>query len=217
MSFGGADVSASVFTLSERQCGSGLYPNLCWYSAIYGSSNELVGKQTANFRGSSTARFTLGPNIEIDCNRTAGASTITQSPSLFRGYFTGSLKFVECKLYGPLSPKCKIPAEVKTSELLGEFVSANEIVLSAKVPPFVAFAFENNSPETCPKSIRGNQNITGVDQLEIYFPEFAEAGKTLIGKMSSGLKYGEESASFADEFELYFTEFGDLVDMSDRA
>jgi len=206
-----ASASASL-ALSTEACKSGVFSALCWETAAHGEAlKELVGEGPLTVAQASSnveLKGTLGGEaIEIECTTgTADSTTLVQpSPLTEDGKVTiATVLYSGCTLLGKLKEKCKIPTEEPTNAIVGEFSLTEpgdiKFVNTANSGVFIKIKIEQKSK--CPTTILGTHNVTGEQLATINEPTVDLKAHTLTMEAKSGLKLGENEASYFENFTV---------------
>jgi hypothetical protein len=216
--------ASATFSLETTACGTGTIVNLCWESAEKGASlKQLKGEEEFLIllaSGDVHLTATLGTLVvEILCKDTIGLTggatedefllILQPSPLVANSTIDATLLFIECTLEGALGVKCLVPVEKETFELSGtvEEGSENNILFKPVVAggPFIEIPFTNNTPETCPATIKGTKKVTG-EQLCTWSttekPVLEDLEEHLLVCGASELLFAEQPATFTADYEI---------------
>jgi hypothetical protein len=220
---------AAVFTLTSTACTGGTFKNLCYEGENPKKETgkwELEGEQTVEVVQLTAGTFLVpsgsGTTIAIECKKlkqgTKEANVVVQKKPLSEnGKTSGTLVFEECSITGPAADvtNCEIPASKETTSLSGELTSETILKLTPKAgetTAFIEIPFSNKGTKTC--VLKGTKKVTGFEEIEILKAGTAEETKKGKSKESSGLKFGEETASITGELEEIYPGLKDKVYVS---
>jgi hypothetical protein len=216
-----ASTASAEFKLETTACGSGTIVNLCWETASKGTTlKQLVGEEEFLILLETGLILLLAKigeeDIHIHCNDTIGLTggttddefllILQPSPLVANSTIDATLLFIECELEGTLATKCLVPIEKETKELTGT-VEENEsnILFKAAGGIFIEIPFTNNTPETCPATIKGTKKITG-EQLCTWSssenPVLEDLEEHLLICGASELLFAEQIATFEAEYGI---------------
>jgi hypothetical protein len=227
-----SSAGASVFVLTNTLCVEGKFFNLCYEGENPKKESgkwELEGEQTIEVKQLTAGVFLVpsgsGTTIAIECLKlkqgTKEENLILQhSPLKENATDEGTLIFEECSITGPAADvtNCEIPASKETTSLSSELISGTILKLTPKAgetTAFIEIPFSNKGSKTC--VLKGTKKVTGFEEIEVLKPTTAEKTKKGKSKESSGLKFGEETASITGELEESYPGLEDNVYVSTEA
>jgi hypothetical protein len=223
-----SSASAVVFELTSVAC---LPPEttttICWASSETGELFELKGEQSATmeFSAEESGEETLlaakfgEEEVHITCTNVTGTGTFAQSKPLeVAPVIHGFIQLTGCKLLEPLGKKCKVPTELKTSEIEGVVGTTSEEVKFSPAPSaakvFITIAVSNNGTESCPIAIAGSRNVTGSQVCQwVNHAEDLLAQLRWCKPTGSAVELGGNKAEFLLALDITLTGLEDYWDI----
>jgi hypothetical protein len=202
----GASSASAVFVLSAQECVGGTNVALCY--ELLGGKFELTGTQAELVTGGKIV-FTIKttPEQKIECEKSKGHGTITQTEPLTAGKKTtlkGFLNYEGCKLITEPKAKCITQVNDETKELEGVLETESTLALKpATGTVFIEIEYTSVPGQTCPATFIGKHSVTGTQTVEILNPGVAE--KTKKGKaIGHTLKFFSAEAELTQELTMAF-------------
>lgn len=203
--------ASASFTTTEIECKEGI-PTLCLES----SGKLFEAKGTETYTGKlvpeteASLKSKIGEEeINIACTADASSGEVDQTEPLLKAVrsIKGVLKFSGCSLLGALGKKCKVPATLTTTLLVGTVIDEMPISAGLVKPEtgtsFIEIALENNGVETCPATVKGTKKVAGEDLCTITESEVdktVHTGECVAA--GSKLTFGEQPATFTCKAEV---------------
>jgi len=207
-----ASSSALAFTLGTEECKGGVaaeLARLCWAESETGVLLELTGTETETVSsGAVTLLILTEPTQTIDCNKSKGSGTVTQTEVLTVGAQTlpttieGTITYEECTLLEP-PPGCTIKTSETTKEILGTLDSGTIVKLKPKTGEvFIEIEYKG---ATC--ALKGKHSVTGTQDAEIVEPtkEKLTITATAVAVVGTGLTFLSSPADLTQTLTLTFT------------
>ncbi len=206
-----ASTASASFTTTEIECKEAI-PTLCLESN--GKLFEAKGTETYSGKlvpgTEASLKSTIGEEeINVACTADASSGEIDQTEPLLKAVrsIKGVLKFSGCSLLGVLAKKCKVPATLTTTLLLGTVIDEMPINAGLVKPEtgttIIELALENNGAETCPATVKGTKRVAGEDlctSAESEVDKVVHSGECVAA--GSKLTFGEQPATFTCKAEV---------------
>ncbi|HTA36524.1 MAG TPA: hypothetical protein VK761_07400 [Solirubrobacteraceae bacterium] len=202
------NAASAAFVLTTNSCfGSGVVV-LCDESSALEGTEEAIGHIVPGTETLVAAKVGT-TELHVECTAIDWTSKVTSRPLVAELTSTLTVVFSGCSLLEPLAKKCSVPAEMRTSKLVGTSNETSAVTLAPESgTTFIEIEVSNGFGETCPATIKGKRKITGTQQCVNISPgTLATEKETECTEAGSSLTLSESPVEFKAFTDIHLSVF----------